>query len=512
MSKCSRHAAQATIISWPDKPNTRPGPPGPEFKPSIGTSGLLVSLIGGTIHSGNVGINLPTANAGMSGGVIEAGNIGVLLGPGSTWTTGLLGGRITGGGTAQSCSGPRFPALARAASYGGRALEGVTGSGTSTGAGRVFSVNRGARVTGRVGILSGAGDSSVTVGGTVVGTSGTAIQFGGGNDTLALWSKAALDGNVVAGAGTDKFALGGAFNGQGRFNVSEIGPSGKFQGFELFEKTGFSTWTLTGNGNQNWAIIDGTLQGDTNSLQGNLLNGSILVFDQAFDGTFGGGHLRPASSSTRSWAGRASGDESSTTARPWPGAARVDGSLANSGSRSAEAFSREPARSARSRFSPACSMRPRRPGRGFRRRHGRTGSTTSFGTLTALRRAVRRGRALTGSTSTRPGSRTGLCGRWRGHPRRHGPGPGRARALSAANDLHDPDRGERRHRPVRRGVHEPRLPRPGTRLHGDRRDPYAQAQRPRILSGRRLRQTRRAPGAPPRRWASATRSSTPSLA
>ncbi len=166
-------------------------------------------------------------------------------------------------------------------------MESLNGVGIATnGRGGVF-VNEAARVTGRVGILSGAGDFSVTVGGTVVGTSGTASQFGGGNDTFVLWSKGVLDGKVVAGAGTDKFALGGAENGT--FNVSEIGPSGKFQGFELFEKSNFSTWTLTGNGNQNWAILNGTLRGDTNSLQGNLtLSGGNLVFDQAFDGTFGG--------------------------------------------------------------------------------------------------------------------------------------------------------------------------------------------------------------------------------
>ncbi|HEX8166909.1 MAG TPA: autotransporter domain-containing protein [Beijerinckiaceae bacterium] len=249
---------------------------------------LLVSLNGGTIRSGNIGINLANVtNAGMSGGVIEAGSIGVILGPGSGWTTGLLGGRITGGSTGILLQGgPSDPRSSVGLSGG--IVESPNGVGIAASVGGGVGVSEGGTVTGKLGISSGAGDFGVTVGGTVVGTNGTAIQFGSGNDTFVLWSKGVIDGKVIAGAGTDKFTLGGAENGT--FNVSEIGPSGKFQGFELFEKSNFSTWTLTGSGNQNWAILSGTLRGDTNGLQGNLtLSGGTLVIDQAFDGTFAGG-------------------------------------------------------------------------------------------------------------------------------------------------------------------------------------------------------------------------------
>jgi len=70
--------------------------------------------------------------------------------------------------------------------------------------------------------------------------------------------------------------------------VSQIGPSAKFQGFEIFEKTGASTWTVIGNGNQNWTIAQGTLRGDTDSLQGNVVNNAALVFAQDFNGAYGG--------------------------------------------------------------------------------------------------------------------------------------------------------------------------------------------------------------------------------
>ncbi|MFL5179128.1 MAG: autotransporter domain-containing protein [Microvirga sp.] len=128
--------------------------------------------------------------------------------------------------------------------------------------------------------------------------------------------------------------LGGdSFNGQGVFDVGEIGPSGKFQRFELFQKTGSSTWTLTGSGAQNWTISGGTLQGDTQSLQGNILNNSILVFNQAFDGTFGAaisgtGFLLNEGPGAVTLSGTSSFSGGTIVGR---GGLFVDGSLANSG-------------------------------------------------------------------------------------------------------------------------------------------------------------------------------------
>jgi autotransporter-associated beta strand protein len=71
--------------------------------------------------------------------------------------------------------------------------------------------------------------------------------------------------------------------------VSHIGSTQQYQGFGIFEKTGDSTWILIGSGAQNWNISQGTLVGDTNSLQGNAIaNNAALIFSQGFDGSYSG--------------------------------------------------------------------------------------------------------------------------------------------------------------------------------------------------------------------------------
>ncbi|MEQ9728950.1 autotransporter-associated beta strand repeat-containing protein, partial [Pseudomonas sp. WHRI 8822A] len=55
-------------------------------------------------------------------------------------------------------------------------------------------------------------------------------------------------------------------------------------------KQGDGVLTLSGTNSYSGGttIADGTLQGTTSSLQGNILDNAVLVFDQAGDGTFAG--------------------------------------------------------------------------------------------------------------------------------------------------------------------------------------------------------------------------------
>jgi fibronectin-binding autotransporter adhesin len=66
----------------------------------------------------------------------------------------------------------------------------------------------------------------------------------------------AASGSFVA---PSTFALGGP--GTGSFNLSQVGPSSKYRGFDAFLKTGTSTWSVTGAplSNLPWTIEDGTL-------------------------------------------------------------------------------------------------------------------------------------------------------------------------------------------------------------------------------------------------------------
>lgn len=130
------------------------------------------------------------------------------------------------------------------------------------------------------GTISGGATAIAFTAGTTAAT-GTSSPF-----TLELLPGFVINGAVL-GTGRDELELGGP--GSAAFNVSAIGPSQQFQGFANFQKVDPSTWSLAGNGAQNWDIRGGTLVGDTNSLQGNNLdNDAELVFNQNFAGTYAG--------------------------------------------------------------------------------------------------------------------------------------------------------------------------------------------------------------------------------
>ncbi len=127
------------------------------------------------------------------------------------------------------------------------------------------------------------------------GEDGAAVRFTGGTNRLTLSSDtggAGITGLVDGTAGSDDtLELGGPTAGggaQARFDVSNIGAAAQYRGFEHFEKTGTSTWTLSGTGSQDWRVRQGTLAGDSNSLGGDVNVEGELVFDQAFDGGYGG--------------------------------------------------------------------------------------------------------------------------------------------------------------------------------------------------------------------------------
>ena len=110
--------------------------------------------------------------------------------------------------------------------------------------------------------------------------------------TLELQAGSVIEGNVLANATSagDIFRLGGTANDI--FDVSAIGP--QYQNFDTYEKTGTSTWALTGTGTAttNWNIQDGTLQlgngGTSGSVIGNLTTASAgtLAFNRSDTFTF----------------------------------------------------------------------------------------------------------------------------------------------------------------------------------------------------------------------------------
>ncbi|SDJ83718.1 Uncharacterized conserved protein, contains a C-terminal beta-barrel porin domain [Bradyrhizobium sp. Rc2d] len=179
--------------------------------------------------------------------------------------TGLLtnSGTITGGAGGAAALGP--PA---AGGDGGDAIVFLQGgslinSGTITGGDGAFSVWG----------TWGRGGSGVTGSNLTIVNSGSisrgwlgdnAITFTGGVNSLELQAGYSIVGFVV-GTGGDKLILGGDTTPLTAFDLSQIAPTSlpitQYRGFSAFQKTGASTWTLTGSTGavMPWTISAGTL-------------------------------------------------------------------------------------------------------------------------------------------------------------------------------------------------------------------------------------------------------------
>ena len=174
-------------------------------------------------------------------------------------------------------------------------------SASRTGPGNILiDVATGAGVQGFTGIVTSGGSTTLTDSGAIVGSNGTAIKFGGTNNTLTLAPGAVITGNVL-GTGSDTFQLGGA-GGAATFDVSNIGPSAQYRGFNAFNKVGASTWTLTGTPAQatSWSVnggilaVNGTMANSTFAVNsGGTLGGNGTVGSTTING---GGTLAPGNS------------------------------------------------------------------------------------------------------------------------------------------------------------------------------------------------------------------------
>jgi fibronectin-binding autotransporter adhesin len=148
-----------------------------------------------------------------------------------------------------------------------------------------------------------AGGDTMVVKGAITGTG--RIDLSGGDDRVELHGGATIAPTTFldGGAGINSLVLTGTTDGS--FDVSILGANagtatvakgtprlskvgGTVENFEVLRKEGAGTWTLTGvaEPSQNWTIAEGTLVGNSDSLQGKINNQSMLVFDQAADGVY----------------------------------------------------------------------------------------------------------------------------------------------------------------------------------------------------------------------------------
>lgn len=245
---------------------------------------LNVSVTGGNGGDGGYGY--------IYGGHGGAGGFGIFGADVTFNNSGSIAGGDGGGGGGGVYSGD-----------GGSGGAGIVGSGlTIDNAGSIRGGKGGARDFGADNAgAGGAGiigsDLSVTNSGRIEGgRSGViwlpradAITFTGGSNRLEIWNGSTITGNVDATAGAnDTFALAGETDGS--FDVTDIGAEAQYRGFEAFEKTGASTWILTGTTTAAtpWTISQGIL---SISADGNLGSGAL---------TLNGGTLRNTAAITMS--------------------------------------------------------------------------------------------------------------------------------------------------------------------------------------------------------------------
>jgi len=252
-------------------------------------------LLGGTGGNGGAGSASPTGGSGGGGG---AGGYGaVVTGGGASSNTSSISGGAGGNGGGIGVGG--------AGGNGGDGGVGVqfTAAGAIfTNAGTVAGGNGGIAGSGTPPGAAGLGGAGIVGSGLTVINSGNitgglsgdgvtranAITFTGGTNILELQAGSAITGNVIAFSTADTLRLGGTANAS--FDVSQIGASAQYQGFGNFQKTGTSTWTLTGTTTAvtPWTINQGTL---TVSADGNLgantgaltFNGGTLQFGASFN-------------------------------------------------------------------------------------------------------------------------------------------------------------------------------------------------------------------------------------
>jgi len=150
-------------------------------------------------------------------------------------------------------------ATGRIAAYGPGIL--ANSATTVQNAGLITSLN-GTAIDLTVG-ATGTG-SVVSNSGTISGQGGTAILFGPDDNTLILAGTSAITGIVDASAHgvstTNTLILGGTSSGQ--FDISSLGATGQYRGFDILQKNDPGIWTFTGTNGaaQTWLVSGGGVE------------------------------------------------------------------------------------------------------------------------------------------------------------------------------------------------------------------------------------------------------------
>jgi len=302
------------------------------------TASILVnnnsSVAGGITNSGEITHGVAVIGSTVSGGITNYGAVtgsatptpGILINNNSSVTGGITnsgeithgvavngstfaGGITNDGAISANFNGilikdaPTFSgAIVNTSSIAGSSGDGIRISHVSTYSGGIDNENAGS-ITGLVGIVAAhTNPIEIFDSGTIIGTSGVAIDLSKNTPRPPLLQGGKVAGNEftlgpqydivgdVLGSGVDLFQLGGT-SGTGKFNLSNIGAGQQYQGFATFDVLR-RTWIVTGTGNESWTIKTGKLQlgngGTSGSITGNVTDNGIFAIDRSDAYTFGG--------------------------------------------------------------------------------------------------------------------------------------------------------------------------------------------------------------------------------
>ncbi|MGC0053728.1 autotransporter domain-containing protein [Brucella pituitosa] len=273
-----------------------------------GTGGGLGGTIGGIAGGIDGGGGAALSGRGGGGG----GGSGIVLSGANTITnnSNIAGGNggngefssnnyANGGGggdgiTLKSATGTLLVNKAGASISGGGGGGGssIYGSGGSGGDGISLEGDNSTIIN--AGTISGGGGAFQSI------SAGHAVSLTGDNNQLELWSTSIINGDVVATGSGNMLTLGGSTNGS--FTASALG--GQYQGFDKLEKSGSSSWTITGDASG----FTGTtiVRSGALSLEGTL-GGTFIVQNGAL--SIDGGNFGWAGASGQSFVGQNAGDD-----------------------------------------------------------------------------------------------------------------------------------------------------------------------------------------------------------
>lgn len=262
-------------------------------------SGNVLIARSGTISSAGVGIFTSVGASGtstvtVSGDVTSLGDDGVR----TTTSAGTNTVTVTGGTIRSLLNGVTIQSGAgniNATIGPGAVIEAGT-TGLALNGGTTNTVTNNGAIGGVIGLRTfGAGSTAIVNTGSITGTLG-AIELGGAGNLFVMSGPGATLTGLATGSGSDTFRLAGA--GSNTLDGSQIGA-----GWSLLDKTGGSTWTLTGFSTHTGAVTvsEGTLlvNGSLSSASGvTVASGATLGGNGALAATTiqAGGTLSPGNS------------------------------------------------------------------------------------------------------------------------------------------------------------------------------------------------------------------------